>query len=250
MPDRSMIMISYDPESEVALTETDERSLRRALETPDVQVGLRSAQLPIAGEYVRPGGSQVPDPLTLALVVVGTLVAKTLVQEAVKDLYKFFKDYFSRIRSRKQKGYPVRYGVLVDFRSEQKRFYAAMSFKDEETMIIALFRLHLYMADENKGVTNLLDVQKPVEIVYPSSFNPGAAIYLATLSIPIGFGLKWLQGRIPVLNAYGDTGFVVVLFILLCALWGPCWVLPWYKERRYRMAFRDRARAWIKRIDN
>jgi hypothetical protein len=246
------LSVSYHPRSEVGLGSSAERDLARLIEARDGFVEIRARPLPKAGEYSRGGGSWVAEHINFILVIAGGIIAKGFLEELSKDLYKFFRGFIQSQREAKRAGDPVHYAIILDLRLDGERYHSVISFKDEETMKIALYRLHQYLSNEPDASARVNPKEGFVELIYPTGFNAGYSVPLIFGSLVVVGGARSsevqerLYDWLPFLSGLGSAGLLAISLTIVAVSWVLILIRPLIRERRYRRAFREKAQEWLR----
>jgi hypothetical protein len=254
------ITLSYAPESEVVLGIDEERQLASVLALDNIT--LRSSppsEKPIVGTWYRQSASIELEPVRLFLIVTGSFVAQTLLQEVIKDLYKFFKQHIRRIKKKKAPLNDVHYGILIDLRlPDGSRYYAAMSFHNEDDMVVNLHRLYRYLETTPPVFAN---ADEPIEFTYPvppPAFYVTSAVLKMLVGAAVAVVVYFLVHRRLLEDVVNETVASIVSLIAFCVvllLWSLAIDLLGRMYLRHRSSVWKRsfvgdAQEWIKTISN
>jgi hypothetical protein len=219
------LTLSYDDYSTTGLDHVQEDEIVSICNSRGIDLGL---------EVFTPK-PQVPDasmlePAKLIVVIAGSLAVKTLLQELVKDLYRLFKKHVGRLGARTT-AREQHFALLLDITSEGRRYRVGVDFMDDQTLVIAFYRLHEYVS---RGLQIGADDQKLVELEYPKVLFPlHPVVTLVALTVPTLalFALVlYLLHHIAFISGYVDkirfeTGYVVTLL----SVWTVVVIVPRYR---------------------
>lgn len=232
------LIVRYHEASATGLSESDERELSQALgATARIDPFIRKGQaIPTAS---------ILEPITLIIVITGSLAGKAFVQEVVKDLYFFFK---KRIQSQSTGGEsaPVdHFAVILDIETEGKRWNIGVDFKDETTLLINFYRLRAYLEQSNSSDTH----EGLVELEYPKKGGKVGVLVASAISVLTSLGALsgWYLRRevstmLPFINSR-TLSFAAGAIISLT--WISFVLVPWLNWRKYRTQHEKSARNWV-----
>jgi hypothetical protein len=182
--------------------------------------------------------ASIIEPLTLVLVIAGSLAAKTLLQEVVKDLYAYFKTHLKDLKKRNPQ---VNIAVGIEVHCEGNDYDIGVSFQDERSLEIAFYRTSVEMQKhtQHSGKFTLMLLKEPEA--------PGFIhIATATGTSVVAGGLLFAVGNhISILRGWPTA---VLILAALCAIWLFIVGIPWYRWRRYISKFGAQARIWASNI--
>jgi hypothetical protein len=142
------------------------------------------------------------EPAKLLIIITGSLIAKTIIQEVVKDLYGALKDWVKQHRKgpEKSEGLAIRihYGILIDIRCEGTKYAGGLTFYDEETMLIALYRYQQQVTSEKEepaAPTPRL-IMREIEYPYLNMWIFGSLLLVARTK-PLIVAFVWAFPSIP-----------------------------------------------------
>ena len=140
----------------------------------------------VARPRTGPPPASIFEPLELVVCVSGALVATTLLQEVVKDLYGYFKAHLKDLKKRNPIGDFV---IDIEVSCEGEPYEIALRFVDGRSLQIAFFRASRELDEHVKGRGRfelaLLGAPKPPGFVRLTS--------AMTISV-VGGGILFLAG--------------------------------------------------------
>lgn len=231
--DNGTLRLLYHERSEVGLQPPQEQEIAELLRTRGVAVQVESLSHPYSSARM----SILTEAPKLILMFAGSLVARAVLEEVVRDLYRFFKN---KLRSVKQQNRGLGYVVVLDIRVEGRRYYFGADFRDDDTLQVACYRMYL----QTTKTAAVGDGVELVELETPKNYTRYVAVPVSVLGIMVILASVSLAGGLT-----PSASSVAVVGVLLISL---SWIIPasMYRWRlgRFRREFSEKARKWASEL--
>jgi len=232
--------VEYHAQSDLRLNDREEEELVAQLAKTGLDVTFRPAAGP-QGRGIRfAPASLVLQWTSLVLVITGSLVAKTILQELAKDMYAYWKKRL--VERRKGKGQQLtHYGIVLTFTIQEETISVAIAFEDEETLAIACYRLKESVNLDGKGQRflegGIVDLTCPTGLIKRNIWVPVAF----TSALPFMLFLK---------PEKTDRFSMVLLGVAVTVgSWLVLFIVPYWREKVYRRRFALLVQEWLRKTD-